>query len=311
VRSLSLSLADGYLGFMSPFTWMFISSYEKLRERLISDATITTLVQLEYSGFDGATVPICTFALQNKYRKEYRGGYVRLSDFRGSENQGPKTLEAVAKPNCGWFYCASADDFKKIPGSPISYWISPKAILAYEGGDIIGKTCYGQPGLQTSNNGRFVRLWPEVSQTTIELNCKSSEHSQELDARWFPYLKGGGFRKWYGNHEHVVDWQNQGARIKRYVTEKYPYLNGNIDYVIKDRGYYFRSCISYSYITSAAFSARFSGAGFIFDVAGSSIIPETGQEMLFLAFLCSCLTPIFANAQNPTLNLQIGDTAIP
>jgi len=307
VRSLSLSLSNGYLGFMSPFVWMFISSYEKLREHLISDATITSLVQLEYSGFDGATVPICTFALQNRRINGYRGGYVRLSAFRGSENQGPKTLEAIADQNCGWFFRASADDFKKIPGSPIAYWISPKALIAYESGNVIGKTCYGQPGLQTSNNGRFVRLWQEVSQASIELNCKSSDESKSFAARWFPYLKGGGFRKWYGNHEHVVDWQNKGARIREYVTEKYPYLNGNIDYVIKDRGYYFRSCISYSYITSAAFSARYSGTGFMFDVAGSSIIPEPGQEMLFLGFLCSCLTPVFANAQNSTLNLQIGD----
>ena len=124
VRNTELALSKGQLGYMSPFVWMFISSYEKLRSFLISQKTITSLVQLEYSGFDGATVPVCTFTLENAHNPDFRGGYVRLSDFRGSDNQGPKTCEAIKNPDCGWFYHASATDFNKIPGCPIAYWIS-------------------------------------------------------------------------------------------------------------------------------------------------------------------------------------------
>ena len=120
VRNTELALHKGQLGFMSPFVWMFISSYEKLRSFLINQKTITSLVQLEYSGFDGATVPICTFTVEN-LTPDFKGGYVRLSDFRGSENQGPRTLEAIKNPNCGWFYRASAADFRRFLVSPLSF----------------------------------------------------------------------------------------------------------------------------------------------------------------------------------------------
>lgn len=122
IRNLQLAKEQGQLGFMTPFVWMFISSYENLRAKLIDEATITTLIQLEYSGFDGATVPICTFTLSANHIKDYVGGYIKLSDFKGHQNQAPKTLEAIKNPDCGWFYNAKSDDFKKIPGSPIAYW---------------------------------------------------------------------------------------------------------------------------------------------------------------------------------------------
>ncbi|MDY0269919.1 BREX-1 system adenine-specific DNA-methyltransferase PglX [Trichloromonas sp.] len=134
VRNTELALPKGQLGFMSPFVWMFISSYEKLRSFLINQKTITSLVQLEYSGFDGATVPICTFTVENDHHPVFKGGYIRLSDFRGSENQGPRTREAIKNPDCGWFHRASAADFKKIPGSPIAYWLSHRIFEVFRDG---------------------------------------------------------------------------------------------------------------------------------------------------------------------------------
>ena len=109
---------------MTPFVWMFISSYEKLRNQLIGTKTITSLIQLEYSGFDGATVPICTFTFENYHNEEYQGGYIRLSNFVGPAVQSKRALEAIANPDCGWFYRRSAKDFSVIPGSPIAYWVS-------------------------------------------------------------------------------------------------------------------------------------------------------------------------------------------
>ncbi|MFA7056288.1 MAG: BREX-1 system adenine-specific DNA-methyltransferase PglX, partial [Candidatus Cloacimonadales bacterium] len=126
VRCLKMTKKSGKLGFMTPFVWMFISSYEKLRNKLIDKTNITSLVQLEYSGFDGATVPICTFTLENRFDKSFQGGYIKLSDFRGSQNQAPKTLQAIQNHKCGWYYTTNQEDFKKIPGSPIAYWVSQK-----------------------------------------------------------------------------------------------------------------------------------------------------------------------------------------
>lgn len=128
VRNLDFAKDYGQLGFMTPFVWMFISSYEQLRKRLIEKDVITSLIQLEYSGFDGATVPICTFTLNKGHIASYIGSYIRLSDFRGAANQGPKTLEAIQNRDCSWFYKAKPDDFKKIPGSPVAYWISDKEL---------------------------------------------------------------------------------------------------------------------------------------------------------------------------------------
>ncbi len=307
VRNCALTLPKGQLGFMTPFVWMFISSYEKLRGFLINQKTLTSLIQLEYSGFDGATVPICTFTLENRHRPEFKGGYVRLSDFRGAAVQAPKALEAIQNKECGWFYRASAADFKKIPGSPIAYWVSDQARFAYEQKENIKTACYGQPGLQTSNNARFMRTWPECSIAKVGLNLPSSDAAQKSGMKWFPYLKGGDFRRWYGNHEYLVNWENNGSEIREYVANKYPYLKGNIDYVVKDRGYYFKELVSYTMLTSGKFNARTSKRGYIFDVAGSSIFPEEGDRNLILGFVNSKLCDMFLRAQNPTLNLQSGD----
>ncbi|HAB1387235.1 TPA_asm: BREX-1 system adenine-specific DNA-methyltransferase PglX, partial [Salmonella enterica subsp. enterica] len=119
INNLELSKTGANLGFMTPFVWMFLSSYETLRSRLIGKENITSLIQLEYSGFDGATVPICTFTLQKGKVKDFISSYIRLADFRGAQNQGPKALEAIQDHNCGWFYNAKSDDFQKIPGTPI------------------------------------------------------------------------------------------------------------------------------------------------------------------------------------------------
>ncbi|EAN8117304.1 TPA: BREX-1 system adenine-specific DNA-methyltransferase PglX, partial [Salmonella enterica subsp. enterica serovar Java] len=118
INNLELSKTGANLGFMTPFVWMFLSSYETLRSRLIGKENITSLIQLEYSGFDGATVPICTFTLQKGKVKDFISSYIRLADFRGAQNQGPKALEAIQDHNCGWFYNAKSDDFQKIPGTP-------------------------------------------------------------------------------------------------------------------------------------------------------------------------------------------------
>ena len=138
VRIMDFTGEHGEVGMMTPFVWMFIGSYEKLRNRLIDDKTLTTLIQLEYSGFAGATVPICTFTYHNSHIDGYKGGYVRLADFTGPAVQAPKALEAIQNPNCGWFYRRDADTFKQIPGTPIAYWASDGLLSAFSLGHSIG-----------------------------------------------------------------------------------------------------------------------------------------------------------------------------
>ena len=134
VRMFNLAKDHGECGVMSPFVWMFIGSYEKLRNEIIDNRTLTSLIQLEYSGFAGATVPICTYTFHNSFIKGYKGGYVRLSDFVGASVQAPKALEAITNPDCGWFYRRDAETFKQIPGTPIAYWLGSGLLAAFKNG---------------------------------------------------------------------------------------------------------------------------------------------------------------------------------
>lgn len=309
IRDLAFAKPAGQLGFMSPFVWMFISSYENLRTHFIDQATLTSLIQLEYSGFEGATVPICTFTLGKQHLAQFVGSYVRLSDFRGADLQGPKTLEAIQNKCCGWFYTAKPDEFKNIPGSPIAYWVSANVRRSFAEDHPLSEYADLQPGLQTSNNSMFLRLWHEISHANIGFFMPSSDAACDSGLRWFPYNKGGDYRLWYGNNDYVVDWQNNGKRIKEYVANKYPYLNGNVDYVVKDRGKYFLPSVTWSFVSSAYFGVRRSEQGFVFDVGGSSAFPKGGWINLITGFLCSKPAEVFINAINPTLNFQVGNVA--
>lgn len=290
VRNTTLTVPKGQLGFMTPFVWMFISSYEKLRQFLIEQKTITSLVQLEYSGFDGATVPICTFTFENRYQENFKGGYVKLSDFRGSANQAPKTLEAIQNPDCGWFYRSSANDFKKIPGSPIAYWLSKSFIDIYTNSRLISSEVNGIQGMITGNNNKFLRLWFEVS--TDNRLIPPETYSSTSSERWIPYAKGGKYRKWYGNNEYILDWKNEGRDLTRSRTE--------------GRNLYFQPCISWNKISSTYFGARFQPKGFVWDVAGSSIFPKDESFCFkFINLFCSNLAQYILTSVSPTLNFEM------
>jgi type II restriction/modification system DNA methylase subunit YeeA len=306
VRALSLTLSDGHLGFMSPFVWMFISSYEDLRNHIISTATITTLVQLEYSGFAGATVPICTFTLQNKRHEAYRGGYIRLSDFRGSANQGPKTLEAVANPACSWFFRASAHDFRKLPGTPIAYWLSDNIRKLFSDGRRLAVLAETRKGMVTARNEVYVRLWHEPSLATCGFDkFKSAQAALTSGCRWFSYIKGGPYRKWFGNRIYLVDWAENGSRLQttRHPTEDRVWAtNFNLDYIFKPNA-------NWGDVTSGSFSARSSGGGELFDATGLSCFPSPELSPYVLGFLNSRLVEVCLRALNPTLHYQAGNIA--
>ena len=194
-RGLAFSKSRGRLGFMSPFVWMFISSHEHLRTRLIDGETITSLVQLEYSGFEGATVPICTFTLQRGHMASQKGCFIRLSDFRGSDNQAPRTLWAIRNRDCGWFFEAAQDEFKKIPGSPVAYWASERLIDAFAKLPPLSAVVDTRIGLITGDNERYIRNWSEVDLLSIGMDLGSREESIKSEKQWFPQSKGGDYRK--------------------------------------------------------------------------------------------------------------------
>jgi len=296
VNNLDLAKPNGQLGYMTPFVWMFISSYEQLREKLLNADVITTLIQLEYSGFDGATVPICTFTLAKGHLPDYRSSYVRLSDFKGASNQGPKALEAIQNHKLEWFYTSRPDDMKKVPGMPIAYWVSPDFMDIFNTEKSIDDIAPPRIGMMTTDNNRFLRYWFEVNDVKIGYNFKSKDEAEKSEIKWFPYNKGGSYRKWAGNGEYVVNWQYAGKEIIE---------NGMTSF--RGKNFYFKSGITWSDVSSAIFSCRFSPEGRIFDIKGTSCFPEAEDMYLILAVLNSKVGTYILKFLNPTISFQSGD----
>lgn len=304
VRIMDFAGEHGEIGMMTPFVWMFIGSYEKLRNRLIDDKTLTTLIQLEYSGFAGATVPVCTFTYHNSHIDGYKGGYVRLADFTGPAVQAPNALEAIQNPDCGWFYRRDADTFKQIPGTPIAYWASDALLDAFGNAKQLSE--YGKPrqGLATGENARFVREWWEVDDCKSVYSCGSIQESIESAYKWFPYNKGGDFRKWYGNNSSVVNWENDGQEIRNYKDQ-----NGRLLSRPQNTNCFFSPSITWSKISSGSIAFRFKPAGHIFDVAGTSVFSDE-ESLKYLQGACnSSVIMRVASMLSPTLNFEVGQIA--
>ena len=158
-RSASLTRETGRLAFVTPYVWMFLSSHEKFRKYILNNLTITTLTQLEYNAFEPACVPVAVYTLMNSALANFQGDYVKLSDFRGSENQAPRTLEAIGNADCSWRYRSTTSNFYKIPGSPIAYWASKRLLEIFEKATPLGKIAKPKHGLTTTNNDKFLRRW--------------------------------------------------------------------------------------------------------------------------------------------------------
>lgn len=302
-RFLNMSLENGFISLMTPFTWMFLSSYEKLRRRILSENTITSLIRPEYHAFfDSAYVPICTFTLLNKALPEYKGTFIDLNKFYGADLQPVKVLEAITNPKCGYLYYAKSADFAKIPGSAIAYWASNRVLEIFAQKASIKK--YAQPcvGLFTCNNQRFLRFWYEINIKLFGINL-SKETANSFCFKWFPYNKGGEFRKWYGNNDYVVNYENQGSEIRKYRVES------GQSYSLPGEAFYFQEGITWSFVSSSYFGVRRSEQGFIFDVGGSSIFPNSKIINNLTGLLCSKVIFNFMQFMNPTLNFQVGNVA--
>lgn len=298
-----LCAAHGEAGIMSPFVWMFISSYEKLRNMMIDEKALTSLVQLEYSGFSGATVPICTFTFHNSHVDGYLGGYVRLSDFVGATAQGPKTLEAIQNPDCGWFYRANASTFHDIPGSPIAYWASEAVRTAFKQNKPLDSIGHPRVGIQTGENARFLRLWWETEANRSQYCCTSVNDCISSRATWFPYNKGGEYRKWYGNNDYVINWFNDGESIIR-GAESDGRKVMNLPTPVK-----FLPSVTWSKISSGNIAFRYKPAGHLFDVAGTSIFADDEKLAYLQGAVNSSVILHIASLLSPTLNFEVGQIA--
>ncbi|MGE6607241.1 BREX-1 system adenine-specific DNA-methyltransferase PglX [Halomonas sp. NPDC076908] len=288
-HAFSLLAPQGYNAQINMQSWMFLSSYEKLRDWLLDNTTIITMAHLGGRAFDsisGEVVSATAFVMEKIAKPDYQGAYLRLVDGKSEAEKKGALLEAIQNRDCGWFYDAKPDDFKKIPGSPFAYWLSKKIVEKFNKSMLLGDAMPVRGGMTTADNERFVRIWTEVDYKKI-----GKEY-------WVPYNKGGEFRKWYGNQSWVVFWKNDGSAIK--ATGKAS---------VRSEEFYFNKMIGWTDVTSfSQLGVRVYPEGFIFDASGPALFPKNEEdEYISLGFLASKVASLSLNALNPTLHVQAGN----
>lgn len=298
-HSFEATKENGFSAFMTPYVWMFIKSYVDLREHILRNKHIVTLSQLEYSALEEAIVPLCTFTCRNA-DLNYIAKYFRLTDFRGGMAiQNQKFLEAVNNPNCEYVYCKKGKNLLAIPAQTISYWISDKLINLLSTAPALSPVAMPCVGLQTGDNGKFVRYWWEPSYADEYLNSNSREESIKANKKFVPYNKGGFFRKWYGNNDCVVYFKDFGKAIAE--------SSGS---VIRNSPQYLIESISWSKISSGNIAFRYKPYGHVFDVAGCSIFGEHQKLMYLIGVVNSNVIQQILKATAPTLNYEVGQIAM-
>ena len=300
LRCSTLGIENANIGIMSPNTWMYISSYEKLRLFMLEQKTITNLVELPLTGFKGATVQICSYTFLNHCYNNLQGDFIRLVDFKGAdEEMAQYTRDAITNKDCGYIHKASSMDFKKIPGTPITYWISNRMRDLFQKLPAISEVLTVTGGMTTANNDRFLRMWFEVSENNSYRDCNSRHDAKYSNKKWFPYNKGGSYRKWFGNREYHVNWFNDGEEIIS-TGRAFP----------RSKEYYFKESLTYTATSSSYFGIRYSDSGFIFDAKGSSCFANTSTLLDSLGFLASKIATYLLQCINPTVEFQTGNISI-
>ena len=277
-------------------SWMFLSSFEKMREKLLSARTISSLLHMENMVM-GIAFGTAVTVLQNGHINGFKGTYcqIRLQDIdNGSPNEFPVRDNRFAQ--------IATSNFSKIPGSPVAYWVSEQFLTIFKN-IVIADFCEIKQGLATCNNALFLRNWSEVSLDKIGFNYSTNEVATKSECKWFPYNKGGGFRKWYGNNYDVVNWYHGGVDIHRYNKIPLDFLAAPV----RAKKFYFKAGITYGLIASSGFSARNISGGYIFDVGGSMIFPSSEMQTYLLGFLSTKIVNELLCVINPTLNYQVGD----
>ena len=288
-----------YSATVNQHSWMFLSSYESLREHLLNNACIDTMVHLGTRAFEelaGEVVQTTTYITRKVKLPEYIGRFVKLTEYPNAKLKEEKYLEF----NQGDIYYCKQNGFHSIPGSPIAYWASDRVLNLFNNEKIDNKVLFRQ-GMATSDNDRFLRYWYEISIHKASFNSSDLQVAKDSKMKWFPYNKGGSYRKWYGNCEYFVNWENDGKEMKEYTAS----LPQGMNVRLKSREYYFKPCYSWSKISSGSISFRYYPKGFAFDVAGCCVFECNEYLYYYLGLSNSIITTNIAKLLSPTMNFEL------
>ena len=299
-RNLKFIPPNGYVAMITLQSWMFLSSFEKLRDEIINNRSILSMIHIGARGFDtigGEVVSTTAYVLSGeKGATGVKGQYVRLVDGQSEEEKSKALSIAISNHDCGYYFEVSADQFEKIPGSPIAYWASEAIFALFANTAPIVSRCQSLTGLQTGDNGRFLRLWYEISADNACYNANSAQNALESHKKWFPTTKGGSYRKWYGNNDYVINWENNGFEIKTFPGS-----------VIRNEYMYFSSGLTWSTLSSSLLSMRYVSDGFLFESKGSKCHFRSCEYLLtILALMNSCVINSLILFISPTLDFHEG-----
>ena len=300
-RCGQLAGKNGYQAMITQHAWMFLSSFEKLRAKLqaVDTVNMAHLGARAFEEIGGEVVQTTSFIMRKSHIKGYKGTYCRLIE--PNTQQGKEEMFLAGEHR----YTAQQDNFSKIPGSPVAYWVSEKMYTAFQNPMLEG---FAKPrqGMATSDNNRFLRMWFEVNNFRVFYTAKNAQQAQESGCKWFPYNKGGEFRKWYGNNLYLVNWENDGQEIKSLAVNLYKCVTRTI----KNIQFYFKKGVTWTTLSSGALSARYSTDGFLFDTKGSTCYFDDEKKISYtLAFLNSKLVNLLMAVLAPTLDYNAGSLA--
>lgn len=297
-RCGQMAKKNGYQAMITQHAWMFLSSFEKLRTKLLA-VDIVNMAHLGARAFEeigGEVVQTTSFVIRKSHIADYKGEYCRLIE--PTSQQGKEDMFLTGENR----YAADQSNFSKIPGSPVAYWVSQHAFDICTGSQVFEDFATTRAEMITGNNNMFIRLWHEVSWGKVGILLRSRSEAISSKKKWFPYNKGGEYRKWYGNNDYVVNWENDGSYMRNFKDSsgKIPAHAFNLEYIFKEN-------VTWSSLSSYKFAARYTDYGFLYDASGSFADVQAENIFFTLAFLCSEVTLFFLGAMNPTLNFQKGN----
>ena len=297
--SIDRLVANGKYGMINMQSWMFLSSFEKLRNTLLNNYHIENMLHLGPRTFDelsGEVVQNTAFVIA-KHKSDEGGVYFRLVDGKNCTDKKDMFLRALREHTSKVYYQnVFQSNFEKIPGCPVGYWVSPDILRIFTSNLALSAVASPCVGLQTADNARFLRLWFEVSRSRIGFGFENAASAARSGLKWFSHNKGGGFRRWYGNQDYVINWENDGKELYNFKGA-----------VIRNPSFYFKHSLSWPKVCSNAISFRYYPNGFIYDCAAMSIFFNTDKEYsYYLGYLNSKLVNNILKVLSPTLNFEVG-----
>lgn len=301
-KALQMTAKNSYCALVVMQSWMFLSSFEKFREHLLNNSTIQTMTHMGNNVMRIA-FGTCATVWQKTVMPKYKAVYSWVENDDITEKDIPYTFPI--KDN-GRYNIVAQNGFHSIPGSPIAYWASDRVREIFKNEEMLGNIAKPRQGMATTNNDLFLRNWFEINNKKIGFNIKSTEDAIASKRKWFPYNKGGDYRKWFGNNIYVVNFENNGKTICDYIDNT-PGVNVKSNGRVINREFYYQPNITWSKISSGNLSMRYIDCGFIFDVAGCCIFLKNKSKLKYLlGYINSPIVRFMIQCISPTLNYEVG-----